>query len=99
MFKQKIYISVSPGIDRELLHGEFLTLLGNLRRKGQIFDNLEMPFFTETELVSYQTSLEATSLSKEYFDKYALSYIQHIENTCNDHLKTEVIGKTIPGTP
>lgn len=96
MYKQKISISIHSNFDRPKLYDEFETLMSNLCKTGQILGNYETSFITDDELVSYQTTLETTSLSKKYFDEYTKKRISNIEKWCNSKIKTEVIGKAIP---
>jgi len=96
MFKQKISISINSNFDRDKLFDEFEILMGNLCKTGQVIGNYETPFITGNELVSYQTTLETTSLSKKYFDKYTKKRVKDIEQWCNSKLRAEVVGKAIP---
>jgi len=96
MFKQKIYISINSKFDRDKLFNEFETLMGNLCKTGQILVDYETPFIKDNKLVSYQTTLETTSLSKKYFDEYTKERVSNLEKWCNAKLETELIGKAIP---
>jgi len=70
--------------------------MSNLCKTGQVIGNYETSFITDNELVSFQTTLETTSLSKKYFDEYTNKRVNNIEQWCNSKLKTEVVGKAIP---
>jgi len=96
MFKQKISIIINSKYDRDKLFDEFETLMGNLCKTGQVLGNYETPFVSDNELISFQTTLEQSSLSKKYNDEYVSQRIKNLEEWCNSKLKTEVIGKTIP---
>jgi len=96
MYKQRISISINSKVDRNKLYEAFETLMCNLCKTGQILGNYETPFITGNELVSYQTTLETTSLSKKYFDEYTKKRMRDIEQWCNSKLRTEVVGKAIP---
>jgi predicted nucleic acid-binding Zn ribbon protein len=96
MYKQKISILINSKFDRDKLYDEFEMLMGNLCKTGQVLGNYETPFITANALVSYQTTLETTSLSKKYFDEYSKKRVNDLEQWCNSKLKTEVVGKVIP---
>ena len=96
MYKQKISISINSRFDRDKLYDEFEALMSNLCKTGQVLGNYETPFIVDNELISYQTTLETTSLSKKYFDEYTKKRLIDIEHWCNSKLKTEVVGKAIP---
>lgn len=96
MYKQKISIAINSKFDRDKLFDEFETLMGNLCKTGQVLGNYETPFVSDNELISYQTTLETTSLSKKYFDEYTKKRVSDLEQWCNATLKTEVVGKAVP---
>lgn len=96
MYKQKISISINSEFDRDKLYDEFETLMSNLCKTGQIIGNYETSFITDNELISYQKTLETTSLSKKYFDEYTRKRVGNIEQWSDSKLKTEVIGKAMP---
>ena len=97
MFKQKISIAINSKFDRDKLFDEFEALMGNLFKTGQVPGNYETPFITDNELVSFQTTLEPSSLSKKYFDEFTKKRVSDLEQWCNAKLKTKVVGKIIPG--
>lgn len=97
MFKQKISIVINSTFDRDKLFDEFETLMVNLCKTGQVIGDYESPFVSDNELISFQTTFEKNSLSKKNNDEYVNQRVKNLEEWCNSKLKTEVIGKAIPG--
>lgn len=96
MYKQRISISINSKADREKIFDEFETLLGNLCKTGQIQGRYEEGYFTENEIICYQTTLEKNSLSKSFNDIYVSRRLKNLENLCGAKLKTEIVGESIP---
>ncbi len=100
MYKQKLSILINSDCDREKLYDEFETFLGNLCKTGQIQAGYETPYINnaKNEIITYQTSLEKTSLSDQYYDDYTKERLKNIEEWCNSKLIIETIGTSIPRT-
>jgi len=96
MFKQKISITINSSIDRHKLFDEFEFLMISLCKTGQVTGDYETSFITGKELISFQPTLEKSSLSKKYNDEYVNQRIKNLEDWCHSKLKTAVIGKVIP---
>lgn len=96
MYKQKISLTINAKQDKEKLYEEFDMLMGNFCKTGQIIGDVETSYCTDNELISFQTTLEKTSLSKKYFDEYIIQRIKRLEEWCNAKLKIEIVGKAIP---
>jgi predicted nucleic acid-binding Zn ribbon protein len=94
MFKQKISIALNSNYDTGKLFEEFEILMGNLCKTGQVIGDYETPFKAANEIISYQTTLEKTSLSRKYNDEYVNLRRKNLEHWCDSKLMTEVVGET-----
>lgn len=96
MYKQKIAITINSDFDKEKLFNEFIMLTSSLNLTGQIVGKTESSYFTENEIICYQTTLERGSLDAKYNNKWVDVRIKNLEEWCNSKLRTEFLGQHFP---
>jgi len=70
--------------------------MSSLSRTGQIMRGIASAYITRDEIISYQTTLEQSSLDSQYNDEYVNGRIKSLEEGCNSKLKIQVVGEHIP---
>ncbi len=95
MYQQKIAITINSDFDKEKLSAEFVILISELSRSGQIMGG-ESSYFTENEIICYPNTLEMDSLDTKYNNKWVDLRIKNLEDWCNAELRTEFVGEHIP---